>query len=211
MAVELSPSLTNGLFGYKGTLARVTDRGRVAREILEDISDADWNADGSQLAIIREPPQDQTPASRRVEYPVGTTIFETPAPKSMSHLRVSPDGRRVAFIHHPVAGADDGEVIITDTSGKPVTRSSAWSTAQGLAWRPDGREVWFTAAKTGGVRVLHALQLERPGPGIPAHALHVDPAGHRSRRPCPADDRRPDRRGSRRPRRRQAGGIAVVV
>ena len=159
MAVELGPSLTNGLFGYKGTLAKVPIVGGSPREILEDISDADWNADGSQLAIIREPPQDQTPASRRVEYPVGTTIFETPAPKWISHLRVSPDGRRVAFIHHPVAGADDGEVIVTDISGKPVTRSSAWSTAQGLAWRPDGREVWFTAAKTGGVRVLHALSL----------------------------------------------------
>jgi WD40 repeat protein len=159
MAVELGPALTNGLFGYKGTLARVPIVGGPPREILEDVSDADWSADGSQFAIIREPSQGQTPASRRVEYPVGTMIFETPVPSWISHLRVSPDGRRVAFLHHPVAGDDGGEVIVSDASGKPVTRSAGWSTVQGMAWRPDGSELWFTAAKTGGVRVLHGLRL----------------------------------------------------
>src|SRR5262249_36495712 len=34
-----------------------------------------------------------------------------------------------------------------------------FETAQGLAWTPDGVEVWFTAAKSGGNRALYAVSL----------------------------------------------------
>ena len=35
----------------------------------------------------------------RIEYPIGNVLFETAG--WASHLRVSPDGERVAFLHHP--------------------------------------------------------------------------------------------------------------
>jgi eukaryotic-like serine/threonine-protein kinase len=48
----------------------------------------------------------------RVEHPVGTTLFETAG--WLSHVRVSPDGERVAFLHHPAQGDDGGEVVSVD-------------------------------------------------------------------------------------------------
>jgi hypothetical protein len=43
---------------------------------------------------------------------VGTTLFETAG--WLSHVRVSPDGARVAFLHHPTQGDDGGEVMSVD-------------------------------------------------------------------------------------------------
>jgi hypothetical protein len=44
--------------------------------------------------------------------------------------------------------------------GKKKTIGSEWFTAQGLAWSPDGKEVWFTASKSGTDRTLYATTLD---------------------------------------------------
>src|SRR5579864_49391 len=50
-----------------GTLARVPLSGGAPREILENVNDADWSSDGTQLAVSR------TVAGRNlIEYPIGT-------------------------------------------------------------------------------------------------------------------------------------------
>jgi hypothetical protein len=72
---------------------------------------------------------------------------------------VSPDGQHVAFVHHPFQGADDGELIVVDRAGKRIVTAPGWNTIQGTAWRPDGREVLFTAASEGGNRILRAVSL----------------------------------------------------
>ena len=38
--------------------------------------------------------------------------------------------------------------------------STQWFTIQGLAWSPDGKEVWFTASKSGTDRTLYATTLD---------------------------------------------------
>src|SRR5262249_31076338 len=100
------------LFGYEsvGTLARVPLAGGAPREVLEDVQDADWSPDGKSLAVAR------LAANRsRIEYPIGTVLYNAPA--WASHVRVSPDGRLVAFLDHNARGDNTGVVRVVDTSG----------------------------------------------------------------------------------------------
>ena len=46
-----------------------------------------------------------------------------------------------------------------DLAGKKTTLSPEYATAYGLAWSPDGSEVWYTAAEVGGNRALRAASL----------------------------------------------------
>jgi Tol biopolymer transport system component len=50
-------------------------------------------------------------------------------------------------------------VAVVDLSAKKRTLSPVYATAQGLAWRPDGNEIWYTAAEEGFNRAVHALTL----------------------------------------------------
>ena len=102
------------------------------------------------LAVVRnmgEPP---------AEYPIGKMLYETSA--WIGNPRVSPGADRVAFIDHPGPGDDGGSVVVVDRAGKKTTLSKPFGSAQGLAWSPDGREIWFTAAEVGN-RGLYAVTL----------------------------------------------------
>jgi hypothetical protein len=90
-----------GRFIWSGTLAQVPLLGGAPREILEDVQWADWGHDGASLAVIR-----RAEGKCRIEYPIGSVLFETAG--WASHVRVSPDGERVAFLHHPALGDDGG-------------------------------------------------------------------------------------------------------
>jgi len=125
-----------------GTLARVALDGGAPREVLENVMDADWSPDGKDLAVVRE-----TGVARRLEYPIGKTIYDTVG--WISHPRVSRDGRLVAFLDHRHRGDNVGRVLIFDVSGKKQLEGPAAGT--GLAWSPDGREVWFSGPSLGAV------------------------------------------------------------
>lgn len=111
---------------------------------------------------------------RGVEFPLGRPIFE--ADGWISHARVSPDGQRVAFVLHP--GPDDaGSGAVGDVQGRAHTLSEGWISAQGLAWRPDSHEVWFTATREGSNAALHAVDLsgrERLVARVPARLMLHD-------------------------------------
>jgi len=94
----------------------------------------------------------------RVECPIGKVLHQTAG--WQSSLRVSPDGTRIAFLDHPWRGNDAGNVAIVDMEGNFEVLSSGWSSAQGLAWSPDGREVWFTAFRAESSRTLYAATLD---------------------------------------------------
>ncbi len=126
--------------GYEatGTLARVPLAGGAPREILEDVQDADWSPDGKELAVCR------TVGNRsRVEYPIGKVLYE--ATGWVSDVRVSPDGRLVAFVEHPQRGNNDGRVKIVDAGGKPRAEGRFYQGQTGIAWSPKGDEVWWGA------------------------------------------------------------------
>jgi Tol biopolymer transport system component len=152
MAVSLNRRF-GGPFQRTGTLARIgVTGGGTPREVLEDVLWADWAPDGKSFAVVRA----AGPKSR-LEYPIGKVLYETEG--WISHPRVSPDGQTVAFLDHPSIGDDGGSVATVDRSGRKKTVASDFSTEGGLAWSPDGREVWFTAAETGGNRALYAVTL----------------------------------------------------
>ncbi len=85
--------------------------GGAPREILENVEDADWSPDGANLAVTR-----QVGNRGRVEYPLGKVLFD--AAGWVSNVRVSPDGRLVAFVDHPQHGDNDGNFRVVDTNGK---------------------------------------------------------------------------------------------
>ena len=95
-------------------------------------------------------------------------------------MRISPDGNRVAFLDHNLIGDDRGDVAVVDRNGKRTVLSHDWFAEDGLAWSPDGKEVWFTATKSGGMRLaLLAVTLdgkERPVLTIPSGMMVLDTA-----------------------------------
>lgn len=150
MAIALD-SRSLGPWNVVGTLARAQLAGGAPRSLLESITSADWSPDGQRLAVLR-----RQPIGMRIEYPIGNVLFDVPV--AASNLRVSPDGRTVAFLDHPFG--DEGSVDVIDTATKQHrVVSSGWASIEGLAWSRDGREVWFTATKSGMLRAIWAVSL----------------------------------------------------
>jgi Tol biopolymer transport system component len=149
MAVSLRHKVL-GPFGGAGALARMPLAGTAPREMLDGVSWADWTPDGKSLAVVRRGTQG------RLEFPVGKVVFESTG--WISHPRVSADGAKVAFLDHPISEDDRGNVMVVSQDRKSRLGES-WATAWGLAWSPDGNEVWFTAAKLGFARELRAVSL----------------------------------------------------
>ncbi len=151
MAILLEPRRTKA-FVLRGRLARISIAGGAPRDILDDVEFADWAPDGKELMIVRD-----SGTKCRLEYPIGKVLYETSG--WISHPRVSPDGEVVAFIDHPVPNDDGGRVAVVDRAGKKRDVSPLYATAQGLAWRPDGGEIWYTAAEGGFNRAVHGVTL----------------------------------------------------
>jgi len=132
-------------FFPRGTLARLPLTGGAPRKIIENVQDADWSPDGEKLAVIRWELQ-----KVRVEYPIGKTLFEAAPPAWISNLRVSPRGDAIAFLLHEAQRFDDrGRVIVIDANGHETRRSRVFTSANGLAWAPDGETIRITAADKG--------------------------------------------------------------
>jgi len=139
-------------FIYSGTLATVPLVGGAPREILNDVEWADWSPDGTNVAIVHE-----VEGRKRLEFPLGKMLYQ--ADGWIGNPRVGHDGKVVAFIDHPQPSDDGGAVAIVDLTGTKTKLSDGWDSIQGLAWSPDGKEIWFTATRTGGDRSLYATDL----------------------------------------------------
>jgi len=140
-------------FESAGMLARAPIGGGAPRDIADGVEYADWAPDGSALAVVR-----RVGGKIRLEYPLGKVLYETPG--WVSHPRVSPDGKLVAFIDHPYARDDAGGVAVTDQAGQKKLLSGQFVSAQGLAWSAGGNEVWFTGTTSGSSRELRAVTLD---------------------------------------------------
>jgi eukaryotic-like serine/threonine-protein kinase len=137
----------------QGTLATVPVSGGSPREIEADALSADWTADGSELAVIR-----QVAEKYRVEFPRGKTVYESTHP--LGYLRISPNAKAVAFTELLTVEGDAGSVIAVDRGGKELIRSATFNSLEGLAWPPSGEEVWVGATvHEGWSDAIHALNL----------------------------------------------------
>jgi eukaryotic-like serine/threonine-protein kinase len=116
--------------------------GALERADGHDVAAADWSPDGSKLAVVRVSSRGSV-----VEYPIGKVIYSCPSPGYIDVLRVSPDGKAVAFLEHPLEDDSAGWVAVVDAAR--VRRGpTRFNSMRGLAWAESG-EVWFAAAQRG--------------------------------------------------------------
>jgi serine/threonine protein kinase len=137
----------------RGMLSVVPLTGGAPRELLGDVLQASWSRDGESLAVVHF-----VGPECRLEYPVGKTIYAT-STGDISHVAVSPDGKRIAFFDHPNAADTRGYVAVVDLSGKATRLTKEWSDLTGLAWSRSGDEIWFTGSDAGINSALYAVNL----------------------------------------------------
>ena len=79
-------------------------------------------------------------------------------------------------------GDDSGSLAVVDLAGQQEDCFPAqWFTIQGLAWSPDGKEIWFTASKSGTDRTLYATSLDGKERMVAPPARRADVARYRQR------------------------------
>jgi Tol biopolymer transport system component len=141
MAILLKPRYNVG-WQRRGTLARVPMDGEAPREILTDVQDADWSADGKNLAVAHV-----TDGIYRLEFPINNVLYQTKG--WLDNVRISPKEDMVAFLDHPTGGDDRGKVAVVDLNGKVTMLTGEFASESGLEWSPDGSEIWFTGSIEG--------------------------------------------------------------
>ncbi len=142
-------------YSQAGTLARVPLSGGTPREVLANVQDADWAADGEHMAVVRYVPENH---HWRLEYPVGKVLLDSI--NWISTPKISPDGKWVAFADHENTGGDDeGSVAVIDMQGHEKKLSSGWQAQEGIVWSPSGDELWFSGTNTGSAQNLHGVTL----------------------------------------------------
>jgi eukaryotic-like serine/threonine-protein kinase len=149
---EMAILLHSAAIGLPGTLARVPLSGGAPREVLENVIDADWSPDGTNLAVSHT-----VGGRNRIEYPIATVLNESAGSPPID-LRISPKGDLLAFFEYDNA-VGDYAVTVMDPRGAKRVLSRGWTGAGGLAWSPKGDEIWYCGTKTGGEPALRAVTL----------------------------------------------------
>ena len=138
---------------FVGTLARMPLAGGAPREIMEDVSQATWAPDGSDLAISRP-----VEGVWRIEYPAGKVLYQTGA--YISDLRFSPDGKHIAYFEHPAKFDDRGGVAVVDLEGHHKLLADGYWGEEGIAWSSDGSTVYYSAGTGYSDFSIYAVTLE---------------------------------------------------
>ncbi len=139
--------ITNGAL-----LARSSLAGGPPREVLEGVIFADWSPDGKSLAILR-----RVGAKCRIEYPIGKSLYETGS--SILGMRLSPDGRNIAFVE--LVNTEAVLAIVPADGPKRVLTKVAKGTfyTPALSWSASQKEVLFSSFDTEKAGVMFAVDL----------------------------------------------------
>ena len=127
-----------------GILAIVSLAGGSPRDLTGHVAYADWAPDGKQLALSL-----YSREGARMEYPAGHVLYEQKT-GWFGHPRFSPDGSMIAYENHPFANDDEGSIEVLGLSGKRSILTNASLSLEGLAWSPDGKEVWYAGSTHAG-------------------------------------------------------------
>jgi eukaryotic-like serine/threonine-protein kinase len=152
LALAMHGAHSGQLETFGGMLAVTPLAGSSPHEIMSDVRWADWDAAG-KLAVVHN-----VDGHSRLEYPLGTVLYQSGG--WISHIRFSPHGDRIAFMDHPALWDNRGSVCVTDLSGHVQTLSGPWESEHGVAWRPDGKEIWFSGVDQGNSLNLMAVDLK---------------------------------------------------
>jgi Tol biopolymer transport system component len=162
LALSLNRHFTTG-WETVGTLAQMPLSGGAPREILENVSEADWAPDGKSFAVVHE-----VAGKFRLEFPIGKVLYETPGWVSLA--RVSPKGDRIAFVDHPVRGDNVGSLTVVDLAGKRTKLREQAGT--GLAWSASGDEILMNTG--GALRKISLSGADRVVARVPGGFLIHD-------------------------------------
>jgi eukaryotic-like serine/threonine-protein kinase len=134
----------------RGTLARVSLSGGAPRDLLENVTAADWDDEGRELAVLHE---------GRLEYPVGHVLYKSGG--QMCSVRAVPGSRFVVL--EDQEGAPGGPyrlvVSLVDRAGKRTILSPGWRYWWNLSWSAATREIFFAARRDDDF-ALHAVSLD---------------------------------------------------
>jgi hypothetical protein len=119
-----------GSTSTRGTLALLASEGSEPRALAPECFSADLAPDGSIAASFLG-----TSLSTRVEWPLGTKVLERPG--LIRDLRVSPDGRRLAFW---ISDSRGDNLAVLDREGR-LTELTTLQSTDSLAWAADGRSI----------------------------------------------------------------------
>jgi eukaryotic-like serine/threonine-protein kinase len=125
-----------------GNLLRMPLTGTAHALVARSVMSADWTPDGKAMVLVRA-----IDGRNQLECPSGNVIYKTAG--WLSNPRHSPVSNRIAFIEHEVRHDDAGRIMLYEQGRGVRPLTEAWASAGGLAWRPRGDEIWFTAARTG--------------------------------------------------------------
>src|SRR5215469_10366010 len=151
LALAVGGTHTGQLETINGMLASAPLAGGGAKELLSDVRWADWDRQG-RLAVVH-----YVNGQSRLEYPIGNVLYQSGG--WISNIRISPTGNLIAFMDHPALYDNLGVVSLVDLKGHVRALGPSWGNESGLAWRPDGKEVWFTATAKGNNLNLMAVDL----------------------------------------------------
>ena len=132
-----------------GTVAVAPLAGGAPREVATGVVAADWSPDGTKLAVARRLPNGRY----QIEYPPGRTIYQCAT--RIRDLRVSPDGKLLAFRLREARLGKSYALYVVDDSGAPPRKLGEWTNAKGLAWSPGGRIV-FASNNSGSTEIRTA-------------------------------------------------------
>ena len=151
LAVVLHGTHNGQLETVDGMLARAPLAGGSPKELQADVRWADWDAEG-RLAVVH-----YVDGHSRLEYPSGNVLYQSSG--WISNIRFSPSSDKIAFMDHPALWDNRGVVCVVEVAGHVRTLTGEWASEHGVAWRPDGKEIWFTAVAKGHDLNLMAVDL----------------------------------------------------
>jgi serine/threonine protein kinase/WD40 repeat protein len=149
----LTNALTVDLGVSSGTLARMPLDGGSPREVVQNAQFAEWTPDGAAQAIVHD-----VDGRSVLEFPEGHRVFDGAA--YLASPRISPSGKRIAFFEYTARIGDSGSVEVIDAGGTRRILSEKWTDLTGLAWSPDGKEVWVTGTRDSGTVRLYGISLD---------------------------------------------------
>jgi tRNA A-37 threonylcarbamoyl transferase component Bud32 len=149
LAIKMQPRLWASF--ELGQLARVTPGGGI-RVIQESVFDMDWMPDGNHLAVVTSgngstsAQPGTSPRQSTLEFPAGHQVSSDIV--FTWGIRVSPRGDRLACFEQPSFSRGDGSIVRVELSGnrRVICEVRGFT---GLAWGPDGDEIWYSEFKDG--------------------------------------------------------------
>jgi Tol biopolymer transport system component len=147
------------------------------RKLAEDVNQADWSSDGTKIAFLRLR-QAQAEAGAAASSPTRSVVgirelaggreqlLYTAEDRALSGLRVSPDGRTLAFIEGALVLNSRSELVLIDVANGSVRKGTA-------PGNPLGCLVWSGAHRIALARAGSPLG---DGTGSPSRLFLLDPA-----------------------------------